>query len=207
MLFGKKTAGEEAAKHANGATGTASGGSPSASEPAAGPAAMSEGSTGTVVSAEEAKKRALAAKQVAAAFGEFVMLMMRSPTERHHTLTDLEWVIVPGLINRQYALAEAQSKETGMVSPVGGVLWAFVSEEVDKRLSDLATPLRLKPSEWRSGDIPWIVSAHGDNRVLAGLIQQLTTTLFKDRKPKMRVRGRDGKLTVGHLEVKEKDAA
>jgi cytolysin-activating lysine-acyltransferase len=203
MLFGKKTAGEEAAKSANGATGTANGGSPAASGPTPGP----ENTTGTVVSAEEAKKRALAAKQVAAAFGEFVMLMMRSPNERHHTLTDLEWLIVPGLINRQYALAEAQSKETGMVSPVGGVLWAFVSEEVDKRLSDLSTPLRLKPSEWRSGDIPWIVSAHGDNRVLAGLIQQLTTTLFKDRKPKMRVRGRDGKLTVGHLEVKEKDAA
>lgn len=62
MLFGKKTTGEEAAKHANGATGTANVGSPSAS----GPAATSEESTVTVVSAEEAKKRAVAAKQVAA---------------------------------------------------------------------------------------------------------------------------------------------
>lgn len=201
MLFGKKSSGEEAAKPGT-VAGLANGNSPVADSA---PAAVADGVK--ELSPEDAKKRAVAAKQLAAAFGEFVMLMMRSQHEKHHTLSDLEWLIVPGLLSRQYALAEAQSKETGMVSPVGGVLWASVSEEVDKRLSDLSTPLRLKPAEWRSGDILWIVSAHGDNRVLAGLIQQLTTSVFKDRKPKMRVRGNDGKLTVGHLEIKEKDAA
>jgi hemolysin-activating ACP:hemolysin acyltransferase len=135
------------------------------------------------------------------------MLLMRSSSDKHHSLTDLEWLIVPGLMNRQFALAEAQHKENGMMSPVGGVLWAFVSEDVDKRLSDLSAPLRLKPNEWRSGDIPWVILATGDNRVLAGLVQQLSNSVFKDRKPKMRVRGRDGKVSVGHLEVKEKDAA
>lgn len=204
MLFGKKSTGEESSRPAenaampplNGAVPVSKGLTTAAPEPAA-----------VHLDAEEAKKRAAAAKQIAAAFGEFVTLLMRSPADKHHTLGDLEWLLVPGLMHRQFALAEAQSKETGMVSPVGGVLWAFVSEEVDKRLSDVATPLRLKPNEWRSGDIPWIILASGDMRVLAGLIQQLNTGVFKDRKPKMRVRGRDGKLSVGHLEVKEKDAA
>jgi hemolysin-activating ACP:hemolysin acyltransferase len=144
----------------------------------------------------------MAAKQIAAGFGEFVTLLMRSPADKHHTLGDLEWLVVPALAHRQYALAEAQSKETGAVSPVGGVLWAFVSEEVDKRLSDLSAPVRLKPNEWRSGDIPWVILATGDMRILAGLIQQLTKTVFKDRQPKMRARGKDGKVSVGHLEVK-----
>ena len=87
------------------------------------------------------------------------------------------------------------------------MLWAFVSEEIDKRLSDLSAPVRLKPNEWRSGDIPWIVLATGDTRVLAGLIQELTKSVFKDRQPKMRARGADGKVSVGHLQVKPKDAA
>jgi hemolysin-activating ACP:hemolysin acyltransferase len=104
----------------------------------------------------------------------------------------------------QYALAEAQSKETGATAPVGAVLWALVSEEVDKRLADLSVPARLKPSEWRSGDIPWIIQASGDMKVLGGLIQQLTQKAFKDRQPKMRVRGADGKVTVGHIEVRQK---
>jgi hypothetical protein len=39
------------------------------------------------------------------------------------------------------------------------------------------------------------------------LIQQLTAKTFKERQPKMRVRGADGKVAVGHLAVKEKAAA
>jgi hemolysin-activating ACP:hemolysin acyltransferase len=156
---------------------------------------------------EEAKKRSVAGKQIAAAFGELVTLLMRSPADKHHSLSDLEWLVIPALAHRQYALAEAQSKETGAISPVGGVLWALVCEEVDKRLSDLSAPVRLKPNEWRSGDIPWIVLATGDKRILAGLIEQLTKTVFKDRSPKLRARGADGKVSVGHIEVKQKDAA
>jgi hemolysin-activating ACP:hemolysin acyltransferase len=188
MLFGKKSGNGSEAKHEQPEA-------PAASRPA-GESKL-----------EDAKKRLVAAKQMAAAFGEIVTLLMRSPADKHHSLGDLEWLVVPAVALGHYALAEAQSKETGAVSPVGAVLWAFVSEDVDKRLSDLAAPLRLKPNEWRSGNIPWIVLATGDMRVLAGLIQQLTKTTFKDQAPKMRARGSDGKVTVGRLEVKDKAAA
>ena len=197
MLFGKKSFGDDAKQQ-------------QAETPAAEVQAMNGSQTGgeaPKLSEEEAKKRAVAAKQIAAGFGELVTLLMRSPADKHHTLGDLEWLVVPALVHRQYALAEAQSKETGAVSPVGGVLWAFVSEDVCKRLSDLSAPVRLKPNEWRSGDIPWIILATGDMRILAGLIQQLTKTVFKDRQPKMRVRGKDGKVSVGHLEIKDKSAS
>jgi cytolysin-activating lysine-acyltransferase len=197
-MFGKKSATPDTSKQQQAETPPVQ---TAALNGTAGPAVAGE------ISPEEAKKRAVAGKQIAAAFGELVTLLMRSPADKHHSLSDLEWLIVPALAHRQYALAEAQSKETGAISPVGGVLWAFVSEEVDKRLSDLSAPVRLKPNEWRSGDIPWLVLATGDTRILAGLIQQLTKTVFKDRQPKMRARGADGKVSVGHLEVKHKDAA
>jgi hemolysin-activating ACP:hemolysin acyltransferase len=197
-MFGRKSATPDTAKQQQAETPPVQAGALNRSAPVA---AAGE------ISAEEAKKRAVAGKQIAAAFGELVTMLMRSPADKHHTLGDLEWLVVPALAHRQYALAEAQSKETGAISPVGGVLWALVSEEVDKRLSDLSAPVRLKPNEWRSGDIPWIVLATGDKRILAGLIEQLSKTVFKDRAPKMRARGADGKVSVGVIEVKHKDAA
>lgn len=210
MLFGKKSSGEDKQQEASQAAQAGAGLNGTAPPPQ--PAAATEASPAPQAGAvqldpEESKKRAVAAKQMAASFGEFVTLLMRSQSEKHHTLGDLEWLIVPALMHRQFALAEAQSKETGAVSPVAGVLWAYVSEEVDKRLSDASAPTRLKPNEWKSGDIPWIILATGDRRVLAGLIQQLTKSVFKDRDPKMRIRGKDGKVSVGHLEVKDKAEA
>lgn len=206
MLFGKKPSSEENQQVAGAATPDVAAMN-GAAPPETAAAPQTAEAPAPKLTEEESKKRALAAKQMAASFGEFVTLLMRSGTEKHHTLGDLEWLVVPALVHRQFALAEAQSKETGAVSPVGGVLWAFVSEEVDKRLSDVSAPTRLKPNEWRSGDIPWIIMATGDRRILAGLIQQLTKSVFKDRQPKMRIRGQDGKVSVGHLEVKDKAEA
>jgi hemolysin-activating ACP:hemolysin acyltransferase len=154
---------------------------------------------------EDIKKRAAAAKHVAASFGEIVTLLMRSAADKTVTLQDLEWMVVPGLLSGQFAVADAQSKETGAVMPVGAVLWAFVSAEVDQRLSgSLEQNVRLQPTEWRSGDIPWIVLAIGDPNVLGGLLQQLSGTVFAKQAPKMRARGADGKVTIGRLEFNGK---
>ena len=151
---------------------------------------------------DEIKKRGIAAKHVAASFGEIVTLMMRSPVDKAITLNDLEWMVVPALQSGQFAVAEAQSKETGAVMPVGAVLWAFVSPEVDQRLSSsLDQPARLQPAEWRSGDIPWVVMAIGEPKLLGGLLQQLAKTVFARQAPKMRARGADGKISVGRLEL------
>ncbi len=150
---------------------------------------------------EDIKKRAAAAKHVAASFGEIVTLLMRSAADKTVTLQDLEWMVVPGLLSGQFAVADAQSKETGAVMPVGAVLWAFVSAEVDQKLSAaLDQNVRLQPNEWRSGDIPWIVLAIGDPKVLGGLLQQLSGSVFAKQSPKMRARGSDGKVAIGRLE-------
>lgn len=154
------------------------------------------------LSADEARKRAAMAKQAAAALGEVVSLLMRSPSEKSHMLSDLEWMVMPAIMTGQYAVADAQSKTSGAVMPVGAVLWAFVSPEIDRQLTENATqPLRLQPKDWRSGDIPWIVMAIGDPKVLGGLLQNLAKSVFKDRPAKMRAKGPDGKVMVGKLEV------
>ena len=157
---------------------------------------------GPELSPEEARKRAILAKQAAAALGEIVSLLIRSPSEKHHALSDLEWMVMPAIVTGQYAVADAQSKQTGSVMPVGAVLWAFVSPEIDKQLSDTAgQPPRLKPQDWRSGDIAWIVMSIGDPKILGGLLQNLAKSVFKDRPAKMRAKGPDGKIMVGRIEL------
>lgn len=153
MLFGKKPA------------GGAPDSSP-ATTPASAPAAVAPGAA---LDPDEARKRAIASKQIAAAFGEIVALAMRTQATRHHTLQDLEWLVAPAVLTGQFALAEAQAKTTGLVTPVGAVLWALVSEETDRRLTaELEAPMRLRPDEWRAGTIPWIVLTLGDQRVVGG---------------------------------------
>jgi cytolysin-activating lysine-acyltransferase len=41
--------------------------------------------------------------------------------------------------------------------PVGVLLWAFVSDEVEARLAQGVT--RLRPQDWKSGDKLWVVEA------------------------------------------------
>jgi hemolysin-activating ACP:hemolysin acyltransferase len=151
---------------------------------------------------EEIKKRAMLAKQVAAGLGEIVSLLVRSPTEKHHSLADLEWMVLPAVTTGQFAVADAQSKQTGVVMPVAAVLWAFVSEDIDRQLSaNLNEPFRLKPPDWRSGKIPWIVMAIGDPKVVGTLLQNVSRSVFKDQPAKMRAKGPKGDIVVGRLEA------
>jgi hemolysin-activating ACP:hemolysin acyltransferase len=201
MLFSKKDKQTDATAASPEAT-------PPANVAANGTAANNAAEKVVTLNAEEAKKRAAVSKRMAASFGEIVLLMSQSPAEQHHALRDLDWLVAPAVRLGQFALAEAQSKSNGMVVPVGAVLWALVSPEVDQRLSTQASgPIRLAPTEWRSGDIPWIIHTIGDPKLLGGLVEQLSKTVFKDRAPKMRIRGKDGKPAVGEIHLKERTAA
>ena len=175
---------------------------PDLAAPAAPVAAAASVDQKPSLSPEDAKKRAALAKHVAASFGEIITLLMRSPADKSITLQDLEWMVVPAIMTGQFAVADAQSKETGAVMPVGAVLWAFVSAEVDQKLTaNPDQPARLSPGDWRSGDIPWVVMAIGEPKIVGGLLQQLVKTVFAGKSAKMRARGADGKIAIGRLEV------
>ncbi len=203
MFFGKKPQTPAPGTEPETPQTAAAAPTPAPAASAAGAAHTNSGPV-TEISAEEAKVRAAAAKQLAAAFGEVVTLLLRSPAERFLFVHDLEWLVLPAIIRGQFAIAEAQSKETGAVSPVGVVLWAFVSPEVDQRLKEQPgdAMLRLSPNDWRSGEIPWIVLATGDGKVLGSLLQQVSSNVFKGKPATIRARGPDGKVMIGQLEAK-----
>jgi hemolysin-activating ACP:hemolysin acyltransferase len=143
------------------------------------------------------------AKNLAGAFGSMVALLMRSADEKSLSLTDLEWLVLPALARGQFAVAEAQPKDSGAIMPVGLVLWALVSPDVDARLAGHGEGvLRLAPADWQSGNIPWIIVRAGEPKVVGRLLEQLVRTVFKGRPPRMRVRDGEGKFRAGRVEIK-----
>lgn len=105
---------------------------------------------------------------------------------------------------RQFRVGEGAMAENGVVVPVAAVLWASVSPEVDQRLAqNLDQPMRLKPHEWRSGDIVWIVEAVGDSKTITAMLQHLKQNELKDQTVRMRVKGKDGKPTIGRVELQQ----
>ena len=141
-------------------------------------------------SAEEIAKvqqRAAKSKQLQASFGEIVGLLMRSPQYKSMPLASLEELVVPAITSGQFVIAEAQAKKSGLITHVAAILWASVSEEIDRRLSDNGgEPVKLAPKDWKSGDIPWLIIAAGDQRLIKALAQRIQETTLKGRPLKFR---------------------
>jgi hemolysin-activating ACP:hemolysin acyltransferase len=171
--------------------------------PEAGDRAPAAGSSLTDRIAPNLKTKQVQAAKIEAirkslVFTQVVSLMMRSPLSKEYRLTDLEWLVLPALQRDQFKIAEAT---TGDVSvPAGFLLWAKVSPEVDKRLSETSnTPMRLMPDEWNSGEIVWVIETVGDPRALKELLKHVRDTVAPGRDVKFRTTSREGKASVASL--------
>jgi cytolysin-activating lysine-acyltransferase len=114
-------------------------------------------------------------------------VLTREPSTARRPLSDLPWLLFTPVALGQCAVAEASAQQGTPKRPVGTVVWALVSPAVDARLSDLTQPVKLAPNEWRSGDIPWIIEAVGDRRIIVALIKDVADKALKGRGFKVRV--------------------
>lgn len=163
---------------------------------------------GTSADAEARKRQgANLSWRIAAAFGNIVTVFMRSPQHRHLTLQAIEETVVPAVLTRQFYLTQAQSNDNGITAPIGVVLWASVSNDIDQRLcANLATPLRLTTNDWKSGEHLWLMEAIGEPKVVSAMLQQLQKSAWGGRTIKMRAKDSSGKIVVRSLTAKP-DAA
>jgi len=114
----------------------------------------------------EARKRmagATVSKLVASSIGDMVTLYSKDPAHKHFAFADMEWKILPPIVNGQYYIETADDPDFGTLRPIGLVTWAKVSNELDERLSKQAEGemVRLRPAEWSSGDNVWLVDVVG----------------------------------------------
>jgi cytolysin-activating lysine-acyltransferase len=90
-----------------------------------------------------------APKTVAQVLGEITWLMTQSPRHKAIALGDLEWLVMPAILLRQFRIFYKGEQ------PVGVALWALVDKLVARRLD--AGDRRLTAVEWKSGTTMRIV--------------------------------------------------
>lgn len=82
-------------------------------------------------------------KTVAQVLGEITWLMTQSPRHKAIPLGDLEWLIMPAVLLKQFRMFYKGEQ------PVGVAVWALVDDFVAKRID--ANDRRLTAVEWKSG--------------------------------------------------------
>jgi cytolysin-activating lysine-acyltransferase len=82
-------------------------------------------------------------KTVAQVLGEIAWLMTQSPRHKTVPLGDLEWLLMPAILLRQFRIFYKGEQ------PVGVALWALADDLVAKRID--AGETRLAAVEWKSG--------------------------------------------------------
>jgi cytolysin-activating lysine-acyltransferase len=106
-------------------------------------------------------------KTVAQVLGEIAWLMTQSPRHKAVRLSDLEWLVMPALLLRQFRIFYQGEQ------PVGVALWALADELVARRID--AGDKRLAAVEWKSGSnmrIVDVIAPFGGEAEMRGQIDK-----------------------------------
>lgn len=159
-------------------------------------------------SLDETQRNAAASRLFAASVGDMVVVLSRSPAHKHYSLADIEWMVMPPVAAGQFYVVEAAHKEHGFRVPLAAVTWALMLDEVDARLRQRAgQPVRLRPDEWKSGEIGWLIDAVGNGKALDAALQWLKNGPFKERPLNLVTRSGQGAVAVSTLEALIADRA
>lgn len=158
-------------------------------------------STASEIGEEMRQKIASLRSRVRESFGVVTMAMMMLPRYRHQSLADLQHLVLEPLLQDRIAIAHpraGEDKKEGELADVAGIaIWASVSEEVDRKIRDQIRagvfPVRLKPEEWRSGEINWLLDVIApDQRTITAVIANFRQVLGKGSELRLHP-------VVGHL--------
>ena len=129
-------------------------------------------------------------KTIAQMLGEVTWLMTQSASHKTFFLSDLEWLAMAPIMMKQFRVFYATDKnaesqgQKGASRPIGVVLWALASEEVEERLK--AGNAKLRPQDWRSGDRLWVVDIIAPFGGHEEMLKDLKSQVFKDKTLKFR---------------------
>jgi cytolysin-activating lysine-acyltransferase len=107
-------------------------------------------------------------RTVSQVLGEIIWLMTQSPRHKALTLGDLEWLVMPAILLKQFRMFYKGAQ------PVGVALWALADATVAKRID--AGDNRLTAVEWKSGShmrIIDIVAPFGGEAEMRGQVDSL----------------------------------
>lgn len=111
---------------------------------------------------------------VADAFGQIVWLMTQSPQHRDLSVSDLEWLVMPPVLLRQFKVFLKDGK------PIAVILWARFSPEAEKRFTNDRRSMQF--GDWASGmqaKIIDIIAPFGGEKELCEMFERELPTLLR----------------------------
>lgn len=132
----------------------------------------------TELSSEALEKIAGIKTAIHSSFGQVALAMSSVPRYRHQSLADLAHLVIDPLARDCIAIASPKpaggSDPKAALAPAAIAIWASVSEEVEVKLKEQIKagvfPVRLKPSEWKSGEKVWLLDVIAPTRELATIV-------------------------------------
>jgi cytolysin-activating lysine-acyltransferase len=137
-------------------------------------------------------------KTVSQMLGEITWLLTQSPMHRQLFLGDLEWFVMPPLLMEQYRIFYGPDR------PAGVALHARVGAETDARLRQGG--VKLRPDEWKSGDIPWLIELVAPFGGQQEMMADLAANVFPGTGFSFHHVDADGKRVVDHFPAVKLDA-
>jgi cytolysin-activating lysine-acyltransferase len=142
-----------------------------------------------------------APRTVAEAIGQITWLLSQSPLHREMRIKDLEWSMMPAVVNEQFRIfrfgplpglegadpasfAKMGLDKAGLEQlPLGVAIWAHLSPEAEAKLE---AGQHLDLTDWKSGDRSWLVElispyANAENKLMEVMLMDLANGPFRDR--------------------------
>lgn len=123
---------------------------------------------------EAIEKLTKAKMLIQSSLGQIVLAMAAVARYKHQTLADLSHLVIDPLVRDRIAIAHTKpsnDEEGILISPPAIAIWASVSEEISAKLEDQSKagvfPVRLKPADWNSGDIVWLLDVIAPTQQMA----------------------------------------
>ena len=90
-------------------------------------------------------------------------------------MADLQPLVLEPLIRDRIAIAHPKGADrAALVDIAGFAIWASVSDEVDAKIREQIKtgtfPIRLKPEDWQSGEINWLLDVIAPDRKATGQV-------------------------------------
>ncbi|GLI94037.1 toxin-activating lysine-acyltransferase [Methylocystis echinoides] len=138
-----------------------------------------------------------------ATYGKILSMLSSQKPFGAMPLGQVAGIVGPAIDAGQFVIAHGHRKDSpGPGVPVAFVLWAKVSEELDRKLSENSRePILVEPQDWRSGDIPWLILSVGVQQVVVPTMKAISEKHFPGQTFKARFPAKDGGTEIRHISL------
>ena len=139
-------------------------------------------------------------------YGKILSVLGRQKPFVEMPLGQIASMIGPAIDAGLFAIADGQPKDqSGPAMPIAFIIWARVSEDVDKKLSEnLQEMVTLTPRDWTSGDIHWLLLSVGPQQAVGAILKSVSEKLPSGQSFKTRFTDKDGQQKVGFVSLEER---